>query len=435
MVRDILTFALIGACSVLIFLSFVTDAISRRRKVALLFMTVSAILLLGSGTLAYRLDGNPNSIVFYVIRISKFFAYEAYIQVLYFFNMYLVDLFLNEGQLETEPKRLKYTKYILWFDVGILVISQFCGLYYTYNENNVYHRENGYVISYVCPIVVLIIQLSVIIQNRNKFRKRLRIPLTLFATMPLCTSTIQYFKGGVSYTGSAVVGMVILLFYFSTLDANRYIKIAHKRELYALQEKEEYIRALISQTSLALVEAIDAKDNYTNGHSKRVAEYSCMIASEAGMSKEECNEIYLMGILHDVGKIGVDDSIINKVGKLTDEEYEKMKEHPSIGKEILEKISLDPNLQIGAHYHHERYDGKGYPEGLKEDEIPLMARIIAVADSYDAMTSKRSYRDALPQDVVREEIRKGAGSQFDPVYAAIMLKLMDEDTDYQLRQI
>ena len=182
---------------------------------------------------------------------------------------------------------------------------------------------------------------------------------------------------------------------------------------------------MLSQTAMALAEAIDAKDKYTNGHSRRVAEISAKIAEKYGKSKEECEEIYLIGLLHDVGKIGIPNAIINKNGKLTDEEYDIIKTHPVKGYEILSKISVSPNLPIGAHYHHERYDGKGYPEGLKGEEIPEIARIIAVADTYDAMASRRSYRNSLPMEKIRDEIIKGMGTQFDTKFANIMVELID----------
>ncbi|MBR1405058.1 MAG: HD-GYP domain-containing protein [Treponema sp.] len=166
----------------------------------------------------------------------------------------------------------------------------------------------------------------------------------------------------------------------------------------------------------------------------RVAEYAREIARRAKKSEAEIREIYFSALLHDVGKIGVPDAIINKEGRLTDEEFQAIKEHPKLGNQILQNIRQSPYISIGAHYHHERYDGHGYPEGLKGEEIPEIARIIAVADTYDAMTSKRSYRSTLPQEVVRDEIEKGIGTQFDPQYAKIMLEMIDEDKDYQMQE-
>ena len=184
----------------------------------------------------------------------------------------------------------------------------------------------------------------------------------------------------------------------------------------------------------ALAEAIDAKDTYTHGHSSRVARYAREIAERYGYSDEAVSDVYMMGLVHDVGKIGVPDAVINKPGRLTEEEYAQIKVHPVMGAKILEAIQEMPSLSIGARWHHERFDGNGYPDGLIGTDIPEEARIIAVADAYDAMTSQRSYRDALPQEAVRAEIEKGSGSQFDPRFARIMLDIIDEDREYSLRE-
>ena len=193
---------------------------------------------------------------------------------------------------------------------------------------------------------------------------------------------------------------------------------------------ENFSRQLIS----ALAKTIDAKDRYTNGHSERVAKYAKMIAAAMGKDILEQEKIYNIGMLHDIGKIGISGEIINKTTKLTDEEYNIIKTHPLIGADILENISEIPEIAIGARWHHERYDGKGYPDSLKGKDIPEIARIIGVADAYDAMASNRSYRKELPQDVVRKEIEKGKGTQFDPEIADVMLKLIDEDKDYHMRE-
>ena len=215
---------------------------------------------------------------------------------------------------------------------------------------------------------------------------------------------------------------------------NRRISEYQHSEIERLKEEKENSKRLFEETAMALVTAIDAKDEYSHGHSVRVAEYAVRIAREMGKSEEECEQIYYAGLLHDVGKIGIDDSIINKKGKLTPGEYNAIKQHPVLGNQILSSIKDHPYLQTGAHYHHERYDGKGYPEGLKGEEIPGIARIIAVADAYDAMSSNRSYRSAIPQQLVREEIVKGTGTQFDPGMARIMQHLIDLDTEYRMQE-
>lgn len=201
-----------------------------------------------------------------------------------------------------------------------------------------------------------------------------------------------------------------------------------------LRKKEEAISELYTQTVAALSDAVDAKDRYTSGHSDRVAFYAKLIAERMGKTEEEQEEIYRAGMLHDVGKIRVPEEIINKPGKLTDEEYGIIKLHAITGYHILRRISGGGEIAIAAKYHHERYDGKGYPNGIKGENIPEIARILGVADSYDAMTSNRSYRKGLPQEVVRAEIEKGKGTQFDPAIADIMLQLIDEDVDYRMRQ-
>ena len=142
-----------------------------------------------------------------------------------------------------------------------------------------------------------------------------------------------------------------------------------------------------------------------------------------------------MGLLHDIGKIGIPDDIISKKSELSEWEYYVMKSHPQIGEEILKHISEIPGIETGARWHHEKYDGTGYPDGLKGKEIPLAARVIGVADAYDAMASKRSYRNVLPQEVVRAEIEKGKGTQFDPEIADKMIEMIDEDKEYKLREI
>ncbi|MCR5405538.1 MAG: response regulator [Lachnospiraceae bacterium] len=220
------------------------------------------------------------------------------------------------------------------------------------------------------------------------------------------------------------------------------LRVKHTLELIFLQnhltkeveKKTEENENLTLDIVKALAMAIDAKDTYTNGHSARVAEYSSEIARRFGYTGQRLSDIYMMGLLHDVGKIGIPDAVINKPAKLTDAEFELIKAHPVMGAKILKNIKDKPKLADGARWHHERYGGGGYPDDLRGDAIPEEARIIAVADSYDAMTSRRSYREPLPQDIVRSEIQKGSGSQFDPRFADIMLKMIDEDKDFNMRE-
>ncbi len=230
---------------------------------------------------------------------------------------------------------------------------------------------------------------------------------------------------------TTLVTLLAIIFIF---QRNKSIQKHQEIELEILKRTNKTTKRLFRQTATALVNAIDAKDAYSHGHSIRVAEYSMRIAQRHGLPEDECIKVYYAGLLHDVGKIGIPNSIINKKGKLTDEEYEVIKGHSEMGHQILSSISEYPFICTGAHFHHERYDGKGYPGEFSGEGIPEIARIIAVADSYDAMSSNRSYRSALPQNVVRNEIEKGRGTQFDPKFADIMLELIDEDVDYDMRE-
>ena len=169
---------------------------------------------------------------------------------------------------------------------------------------------------------------------------------------------------------------------------------------------------------------VEAKDPYTRGHSDRVSEYSVLIGKNLGLSDEDLKTLRLGGLFHDIGKIGVPDNILLKESKLTDDEYSEIKNHPTIGSHILSNATIFKDIIPIVKHHHERYDGNGYPGKLKGEDIPYFARISAVADAFDAMTSKRTYRNSLPLDVVKEEIEKCKGTQFDPTIADIFLDIL-----------
>ena len=181
--------------------------------------------------------------------------------------------------------------------------------------------------------------------------------------------------------------------------------------------------ALFTGTVQALAASIDAKDQYTRGHSERVAYLSAEIGRAMGMSKEEAERIRIGGIVHDVGKIGVPESVLTKPSRLTDEEFEKIRLHPEIGHRILKDIPQLADVLPGVLHHHERFDGKGYPHGLAGQDIPLIARIMAIADTFDAMSSTRAYRPAMPRERVLAEFQRCAGTQFDPEIVPIFLEL------------
>ena len=197
------------------------------------------------------------------------------------------------------------------------------------------------------------------------------------------------------------------------------------RHLYAQAQLQ--IR-MGNQTIMAIANTVDAKDERTSQHSLRVAEYSVQIARKMGYSRKECENLRKAASLHDIGKIAIPDNILNKPSRLTDEEYVKMKSHTWRGAEILKGFTLIEHIREGALYHHERYDGRGYPQGLKGEEIPMYGRIIGVADAFDAMTANRIYRNQMDISYVLNELKKGRGTQFDPNVVDVFLEILSEGT-------
>ncbi len=202
----------------------------------------------------------------------------------------------------------------------------------------------------------------------------------------------------------------------------------HERIMEAKLAEAQKLVEMGKQTVIAIARTVDAKDPRTGGHSKRVALYSKQIAEEYGLSEKECQEIEWSAQMHDIGKIAIPDSILNKPGRLTDEEYKTMQQHTIKGAEILSDFTLLDHVIEGAEFHHERFDGRGYPKGLKGEDIPLYARIIGVADAFDAMTANRVYRKQMDFSYVLNELEKGSGTQFDPKFAEILLQLVRNGT-------
>ncbi len=197
------------------------------------------------------------------------------------------------------------------------------------------------------------------------------------------------------------------------------------RKTHLVVEQAKRLEEISDETVRTLAFAIDAKDRYTNGHSFRVAVYAVALAEKLGWTREEIHTLRWEGLLHDIGKIGVPDAVLNKPGRLTQEEFEIIKSHTTLGGSILESCRSLQGASDVARCHHERYDGRGYPSGLKGAEIPLHARIVAIADAYDAMHSDRIYRKGLSHEVIRSELEKGRGTQFDPELLPLFLELFE----------
>ncbi len=237
------------------------------------------------------------------------------------------------------------------------------------------------------------------------------------------TLTVTLVKDKTLYEYLAFKIAVVVLLILAGVGA---MWLRNQRRTKALLKKQAEHMQLIDEMANVFASCIDLKDPYTNGHSRRVAKYSVMLAKKMGKSDEEVEKLYHTALLHDIGKISIPDAILNKPGKLTDEEFVVMKSHSQRGYDILKDVTIEPQLSTGAGYHHERVDGRGYPRGLKGEEIPENARIIAVADTFDAMYSTRPYRKRLELSFVASEIQKGAGAQFDPEVVRAFMELVEE---------
>lgn len=346
-------------------------------------------------------------------------------------------------------KKLLRQRIVYIVILAVLFVNMFTGFLFYFDKEGSYIHGSLYFFVYIVPVCYILFAAWELIKNYKLFKKRQRFAIGLYICLALAGPIMQmlFFPNILLSVFTPSIAVLIILFSMETPDYRLLIKTLAeldalrksldqevKRQTKVAEERREKMERLSDQVIVTLAKTIDAKDKYTNGHSERVAKYSREIARRMGLSEQKQEEIYFMGILHDIGKIGIPDTIINKTEKLTDEEYQMIKRHPEIGEEILKNITEIPNISLGAKYHHEKYDGGGYPNRAAGEEIPLEARIIGIADAYDAMASTRSYRDVLPQEVVRAEIEKGRGTQFDPECTDILLKMMEEDKDYRMRE-
>ncbi len=216
---------------------------------------------------------------------------------------------------------------------------------------------------------------------------------------------------------------LVMLFIIIIVDITLLFVYFRNREMIA---RQKIAQDIISQSFTTFANIIDAKDPYTKGHSLRVAIYAREIAKKMGLSEHEQEQIFMVGSVHDIGKVGVPNTILQKKGKLTPEEREEMKLHVNMGADMLRDFTAIKDIQEGARYHHEWYDGSGYSQGLKGEEIPLFARIVGIADAFDAMSSTRCYRPRLDIEVVVDELKRCSGTQFDPEIVKVLLVLIEE---------
>ncbi|MBE5859742.1 MAG: HD domain-containing protein [Butyrivibrio sp.] len=416
-----------AACISFAILLFFTQFLGKRRKIILICMEFIATLLLFSDRMAYLYSGDTSRKAYIMVRVSNFLVFLLTSAIVFTFDVYLIDLVTDGGKTTYVPYRLYFVAAAAIVGMLLVVLSQFTGTFYYFDENNVYHRGPGFLISYLIPIIGPFVQYSVIRENKKKFSKLTYISLVLYIFVPIIAAIIQVFAYGLSIVNMAMVLVSISLYVFTYLDINKDVVRAHQIEVGELKEGEQRMKRLFDQTTTAFVMAIEKKDVFARGHSERVANIARRIAEMAGKDPDKCEEVYYAALLHDVGTIGISDYILDKKEDLTEEETAELRRKPVISAEIVAGISEYPYLMDGVLFSHERYDGSGYPKGLKGKEIPEIARIIGIADAYDYKMTPKRYREALPYPIVREEFVESAGTVFDPEFADMMIHIMDQD--------
>ncbi len=427
--------AFAGICAAMIVMLLFTKAMSTRKKWILILMELSAFLLVFFDRLAYIYSGNLSRTGYVMVRVSNFIVFFITSEIVLAYDLYLVEMIKESGELTNLPRRVNLVGMLSVMGMILAVVAQFTGLYYTFDEYNKYQRAPGFAICYIIPVVAPLILLSVVFKYRAIFRKWIYRSLILFVVAPIGASLIQLFVYGVSLTNLTFVVCAMFMYIFAYLDINDEVEKAHRLEIEFLQDEKKRIRHLFDQTVSSFVNALDARYIHTQGHSQRVANYSRRIAELSGMEDEKCDEVYYAALLHDIGRMWMPDSIVKNYGRLSEEDAEKVRNMPVIGSQILSGIDDFPNLGLGAHYHCERYDGGGYPDGLKGNDIPDEARIVAVADAYDLMATVSDLTPPLPKMVIRERIVKESGGQLDPEYAGIMTQLIDTDETEEIGNI
>ena len=241
--------------------------------------------------------------------------------------------------------------------------------------------------------------------------------------MPITDYTLRYSTKSVLTDNPLFYALLISIFIMGTIVFTAFVNY---NKYLILQRKNRDIQKILDQSFETFTRIIDAKDKYTEGHSRRVAAYSREIARRLGLSEEIQKQIYYMGMIHDIGKIGVSDMILNKPTRLDEDEFRVIKSHTEVGGDILRDFTGLPGASDAARHHHERYDGMGYPDRLKGENIPLAARIICIADSFDAMSSDRIYRKRLDLERIKIEFMNHSGSQFDPELVPIIISMIED---------
>ena len=418
---------LIWTCIMIAMLMIITKFIPIRRRLRLILMEVVAASLLLFDRMAYIYSGDVSRTGYIMVRVANFMVFFLTSGIVFSFNLYVRNLFEAYVKTDKLPIRLRIVSILSIIGMLMSIVSQFTNLYYSFDSQNRYQRGPGFLISYIIPVVCPIVTYTAVWKYRKSFSRFIFIALTSYVVMPILMGIIQIFAYGVSIVNMAMVIVSILLYIFTYLDINSEVERAHIKELENVEEETQNMKRLFEQTATAFVDAVEKRDPLSKGHSLRVAKMAKALAKEKGKSEEECDEVYYTALLHNVGMVSISDRILEKGTNLTPEENEEFKKQPVISSDILSGITVFPYLSRGVRYVEERYDGSGYPDGLKGKDIPEISRILAIADTYDGMKTDSRTSEPLPDPIIREEFIAGSGIKYDPDYSEIMVQMIDSE--------
>ena len=400
-----------------------SNLVNKRFKWFLISTIVMDVLNIGTVYSNYYADKIPGW-VNYILNGLYFFS-GAVVALLFFY--YCVSVAFVKEKAKTRKIYYIVNMSLLGAYAIGLFVNGFTGIFFDFNGGQYNHGPLYYFVN-LLAIAYVIESIVIFVLKRKMFNRRQMVSMIIFYAVFFASFGLQLavFPDVLLSDFGTAIGSLVVFFSLETPD---YVKLmATLNELNELkasleiqvinrtkeldEEKQSY-EELTLETLSSLAELIDAKDHYTNGHSFRVAAYAKALAEHLGFSFSESEQIYFAGLIHDVGKIGINESIITKKGRLNDEEYKIIQSHSSLGGNILKGIKEFKIFEEVARSHHERYDGAGYPDKLKGSEIPYAARIVAVCDTFDAMTSDRSYRRALTDEVALAELIRVKDSQLD----------------------
>lgn len=424
---------LTSVCLLLVFLLIFTRALSVKRKYILIAVELMAALLLYFDRMAYLYAGGHGDVAYRMVRLSNFMVFFLTSAIVLGFNFYLSVVLREDVGIEKIPRRLVFSQIGAILGMLLIIFSSSKNWIYYIDVMNHYHRGTYFLLGYIAPVTCPLIQLTVILQYRKRLSPLIFTAMTLYIVVPVACGILQIYTYGISIVNMSMVLVSIFFYVFTYLDINHEIERMHRAELEELEKEKHVMKELFEQTTNSFINGMEQREDGRKGRAARVAVMAGRIAKLSGKSEEECDEVYYTALLHNIGLITLPDSLIQKHEDLKPEEKARIRQLPEISSEILSGIRTYPYLSEAARYCYESYDGSGYPEGLKGNEIPEIARIVAIAEAYDDLSTKRKDHDPLPMAFVREEFVKNAGTRFDPDFSDALVRLIDADTNAEIR--